>query len=173
MADTMDEVHSRKTKTLKTSGPEPEAAISEGEPEFTPATFPEGGFQAWATVAGVYTNSFGVYQGTLSQHPKIKRKDSVLFSDFYTRDYLTQSSASAISSNAFIIISGGLVAGRFYDRGHLCAFCRRWKYFKLKSQAVTAFSSRKRSIVPFTISEIVLCPARLKELAGHFSELRN
>jgi hypothetical protein len=45
------------------------------------------------------------------------------------------------SSNAFIIISGGLVAGRFYNRGHLCAFCRRWKYFKLKSQAVTAFSA--------------------------------
>ncbi|KAJ7844683.1 MFS general substrate transporter [Mycena leptocephala] len=112
MAD-MDEVHSRKTETQETSGPEPEATIPQGEPEFTPATFPEGGFQAWATVAGAfivqfcgfgYTNSFGVYQ------------------DFYTREYLTESSASAISwigsINAFIIISGGLVAGRFYDRGH-------------------------------------------------------
>ncbi|KAJ7910759.1 major facilitator superfamily domain-containing protein [Mycena leptocephala] len=109
MAD-MDEVHSRKTETQETSGPEPEATIPQGEPEFTPARFPEGGFQAWATVAGAYifivqfcgfgyTNSFGVYQ-----------------------EYLTESSASAISwigsINAFIIISGGLVAGRFYDRGH-------------------------------------------------------
>ncbi|KAF7350547.1 MFS general substrate transporter [Mycena sanguinolenta] len=75
--------------------------------------FPEGGLQAWATVAGAfivqfcgfgYTTSFGVYQ------------------DFYTREYLSQSSASAISwigsINAFLIISGGLVAGRVYDRGH-------------------------------------------------------
>ncbi|KAJ7923441.1 major facilitator superfamily domain-containing protein [Mycena leptocephala] len=95
------------------SGPELEATIPKGEPELTPATFPEGGLPAWGTVAGAflvqfcgfgYTNSFGVYQ------------------DFYTREYLTESSASAISwigsINAFIIISGGLVAGRFYDRGH-------------------------------------------------------
>jgi hypothetical protein len=53
MAD-MDEVHSRKTETQETSGPEPEATIPQGEPELTPATFPEGGFQAWATVAGAY-----------------------------------------------------------------------------------------------------------------------
>ncbi|KAJ7910796.1 MFS general substrate transporter [Mycena leptocephala] len=69
------------------SGPEPEATIPQGEPEFMPATFPEGGFQAWATVAGAYSVSA----------PEIKRNDSVLFSDFYTRDYLTESSASAIS----------------------------------------------------------------------------
>ncbi|KAJ7910783.1 major facilitator superfamily domain-containing protein [Mycena leptocephala] len=108
-----------KFKTGKTSGPEPEATILKGEPEFTPATFPEAGFQAWATVAGAfivqfcgfgYTNSVGVYQ------------------DFYTREYSTESSASAISwigsINAFIIISGGLVAGRFYDRGHFyCLIC--------------------------------------------------
>ncbi|KAJ7464109.1 major facilitator superfamily domain-containing protein [Mycena latifolia] len=76
-------------------------------------TFPEGGFQAWATVAGAvliqfcgfgYTASFGVYQ------------------DFYTREYLTQSSASAISwigsVNALLIASSGLISGRLYDRGH-------------------------------------------------------
>ncbi|KAJ7290034.1 MFS general substrate transporter [Mycena rebaudengoi] len=76
-------------------------------------TFPEGGLRAWSTVFGAfliqfcgfgYTNSFGVYQ------------------DFYVREYLTQSSSSAISwigsVNALLVISVGLVAGRFYDRGH-------------------------------------------------------
>ncbi|KAJ6456799.1 MFS general substrate transporter [Mycena vitilis] len=76
-------------------------------------TYPEGGFRAWATVLGAflvqfcgfgYTTSFGVYQ------------------DFYTRDYLSQSSSSAISwigsINTFIVISGGVVAGRLYDRGY-------------------------------------------------------
>ncbi|KAF7348859.1 hypothetical protein MVEN_01406000 [Mycena venus] len=75
--------------------------------------FPEGGLRAWATVAGAvivqfcgfgYITSYGVYQ------------------DFYTRDYLTQSSSSAISwigsISAFILISGGLVSGRLFDRGH-------------------------------------------------------
>ncbi|KAJ6563310.1 MFS general substrate transporter [Mycena vulgaris] len=79
----------------------------------SPPAFPEGGVQAWATVAGAlliqfcgfgYTTSFGVYQ------------------DFYTRDYLTQSSSSAISwigsVNALLVISSGLLAGRLYDRGH-------------------------------------------------------
>ncbi|KAJ7263671.1 major facilitator superfamily domain-containing protein [Mycena haematopus] len=83
------------------------------EDDLEAEAFPEGGTQAWATVAGAfivqfcgfgYTTSFGVYQ------------------DFYTREYLSQYSASAISwigsINAFLIISGGLVAGRFYDRGH-------------------------------------------------------
>ncbi|KAJ7499842.1 MFS general substrate transporter [Mycena latifolia] len=78
-----------------------------------PAIFPEGGLQAWATVAGAfliqfcgfgYTTAFGVYQ------------------DFYTREYLTHSSTSAISwigsINATIAISGGLLAGRLYDRGY-------------------------------------------------------
>ncbi|KAJ7884520.1 MFS general substrate transporter [Mycena leptocephala] len=82
----------------------------------TTLVFPEGGLRAWATVAGAflvqfcgfgYTTSFGVYQ------------------DFYTRDYLTQSSSSAISwigsINAFIVISGGLISGRLYDRGHFYA----------------------------------------------------
>ncbi|KAJ7851028.1 major facilitator superfamily domain-containing protein [Mycena olivaceomarginata] len=78
-----------------------------------PPPVPEGGVQAWATVAGAflvqfcgfgYSTSFGVYQ------------------DFYTRDYLTQSSSSAISwigsINIFILFFGGLIAGRLYDRGH-------------------------------------------------------
>ncbi|KAF7349617.1 MFS general substrate transporter [Mycena sanguinolenta] len=80
--------------------------------EIAPA-FPDGGLQAWATVVGAcliqfcgfgYTTAFGVYQ------------------DFYTREYLAQSSSSAISwigsINAFIVISGGLISGRLFDRGY-------------------------------------------------------
>ncbi|KAK7056369.1 hypothetical protein VNI00_002923 [Paramarasmius palmivorus] len=76
-------------------------------------TLPDGGLQAWATVLGSfliqvcnfgYTSSFGVYQ------------------DFYVREYITNSSPSAISwigsLNAFLLISGGVVAGRLYDRGY-------------------------------------------------------
>ncbi|KAJ7330316.1 MFS general substrate transporter [Mycena albidolilacea] len=97
------------TAALKTSPSTPEN--SRVAP--TAATFPEGGLRAWATVAGAflvqfcgvgYTTSYGVYQ------------------DFYTRDYLTHSSSSAISwigsINAFIVISGGLITGRLYDRGY-------------------------------------------------------
>ncbi|KAJ7813776.1 major facilitator superfamily domain-containing protein [Mycena olivaceomarginata] len=88
---------------------------SKVHPAATAPTFPEGGLRAWATVVGAfvfrssamgsrYTTSFGVYQ------------------DFYTRDYLTRSSSSAISwigsINAFLVISGGLLSGRLFDRGH-------------------------------------------------------
>ncbi|KAK7018198.1 MFS general substrate transporter [Favolaschia claudopus] len=80
--------------------------------------FPEGGFQAWCTVAGativqfcgfgLYTTSYGVYQGQCIH--------------FYRRDYLTQSSSSAISwigsINVFILVSGGLICGRLFDRGY-------------------------------------------------------
>ncbi|KAF7313055.1 MFS general substrate transporter [Mycena kentingensis (nom. inval.)] len=42
--------------------------------------------------------------------------------DFYTREYLSDSPPSTISwigsVNAFIIISGGLISGRLYDRGY-------------------------------------------------------
>ncbi|KAJ7197451.1 hypothetical protein GGX14DRAFT_574232 [Mycena pura] len=102
---------SERNSTVEPSSPakaEGDVAGADTEP-----TFPEGGLQAWTTVAGAfliqfcgfgYTTSFGVYE------------------DFYKRDYLTESSASAISwigsINAFIVISGGLVAGRFYDRGY-------------------------------------------------------
>ncbi|KAJ7753938.1 major facilitator superfamily domain-containing protein [Mycena maculata] len=98
----------RATLEASESGP---IRLAEGVKQ-APA-FPEGGFPAWATVAGAalvqfcgigYTSSFGVYQ------------------DFYTREYLTQSSSSAISwigsINALLLISGGLFVGRLYDRGH-------------------------------------------------------
>ncbi|KAJ6520971.1 major facilitator superfamily domain-containing protein [Mycena vulgaris] len=78
----------------------------------SPPAFPEGGVQAWATVAGALLIQFCGFGYTTSF-------------DFYTRDYLTQSSSSAISwigsVNALLVISSGLLAGRLYDRGHLCA----------------------------------------------------
>ncbi|KAJ6466027.1 major facilitator superfamily domain-containing protein [Mycena vitilis] len=99
-----------RVSSTKLLGSQPGAELA---PVPSTPTFPEGGRQAWATLAGAfivqfcgfgYTSSFGVYQ------------------DFYTRDYLSKSSSSAISwigsINAFIVISGGLFAGRLYDRGH-------------------------------------------------------
>ncbi|KAF7291432.1 MFS general substrate transporter [Mycena indigotica] len=81
--------------------------------------FPEGGARAWATVGGAwciqfvgfgYMTSFGVYQGASS------------FLYFYTRDYLSARSPSTIawigSVNAFLIVFGGLVSGRLFDRGY-------------------------------------------------------
>ncbi|KAJ4478455.1 MFS general substrate transporter [Lentinula aciculospora] len=83
------------------------------ESPLTPLILPNGGWQAWATVFGAflvqvcnfgYTSSFGVYQ------------------DFYVQEYITNASPSAISwigsVNAFCLISGGVIAGRLYDRGY-------------------------------------------------------
>ncbi|PPQ80949.1 hypothetical protein CVT25_014706 [Psilocybe cyanescens] len=78
--------------------------------------FPEGGLAGWATALGAfiiqfcgfgYSTSYGVFQ------------------DFYVREYLSKESSSSIawigSVNAFLVISGGLLAGRIYDRGHFYA----------------------------------------------------
>ncbi|KAJ7653794.1 major facilitator superfamily domain-containing protein [Mycena rosella] len=110
--------------------------------DLSPPAFPEGGFRAWATVFGAfivqfcgfgYTTSFGVYQ------------------DFYTRDYLTQSSSSAISwigsVNAFLLISGGLIAGRLYDRGH----------FELNSRHKLCFALRGSIFMCFSLFMLSLC----------------
>ncbi|KAJ6590868.1 major facilitator superfamily domain-containing protein [Mycena sp. CBHHK59/15] len=85
-----------------------------GEPSLdTAISIPDGGYHAWATVAGSflimfcgfgYVTSFGVYQ------------------DFYVRVYLLESSASAISwigsVNIFLVLAGGFIAGRLHDRGY-------------------------------------------------------
>ncbi|KAJ7164233.1 major facilitator superfamily domain-containing protein [Mycena filopes] len=112
-----------------------DSAVSKVLPKGEAPAFPEGGFRGWTTVAGAflvqfcgfgYTTSFGVYQ------------------DYYTRTYLTRSSSSAISSphprwigsiNAFIIISGGLVSGRLFDRGHFY----RLIYFGIFLQCFSLF----------------------------------
>ncbi|KAJ7626797.1 major facilitator superfamily domain-containing protein [Roridomyces roridus] len=118
-----DESASDKADTVETGTVVPPhhdtQAQQEKRSEAPGTVFPEGGLQAWATVAGAflvqfcgfgYTTSFGVYQ------------------DFYVRDYLTNMDSSAISwigsVNAFIIIAGGLLAGRLYDRGHFYILMR-------------------------------------------------
>ncbi|KAF8882755.1 major facilitator superfamily domain-containing protein [Gymnopilus junonius] len=76
-------------------------------------TFPEGGFYAWAAVAGGfltqftcfgYINSFGVYQ------------------DFYVRNFLTASTPSDIGwiggVQIFLNFSLGAITGRIFDRGY-------------------------------------------------------
>ncbi|KAK1224500.1 hypothetical protein PQX77_012613 [Marasmius sp. AFHP31] len=78
-----------------------------------PPELPNGGLRAWSTVlggfllqfcCGGYSVSFGVYQ------------------DFYVREFLTNSSPSAISwigsVNTCLLIAGGVIAGRLYDRGY-------------------------------------------------------
>ncbi|EGO26555.1 hypothetical protein SERLADRAFT_368118 [Serpula lacrymans var. lacrymans S7.9] len=75
--------------------------------------FPEGGWRAWATVAGSflfnfcgfgYTMSFGVYQA------------------YYVEHYITNQSTSTISwigsVNSFLMISGGVIVGRLFDKGY-------------------------------------------------------
>ncbi|KAF7360752.1 MFS general substrate transporter [Mycena venus] len=113
MAD-CSSIHDQTEPSVRTVIAElPSEEAPKSELDFTPPTFPEGGFRGWCTVAGAflvqfcgfgYTTSFGAYQ------------------DFYTREYLTKSSSSAIawigSVNALFVLSGGLVAGRLYDRGY-------------------------------------------------------
>nr|GAT51579.1 predicted protein [Mycena chlorophos] len=89
---------------------QPTTPVAQGA---APGTFPEGGLRAWATVVGAfvvqfssfgYWSAFGVYQ------------------DYYTRIYLTHSPPSSISwigsIGTFIVVSGGLISGRLYDRGY-------------------------------------------------------
>ncbi|KAF8882756.1 MFS general substrate transporter [Gymnopilus junonius] len=83
------------------------------EPDGLDETFPEGGFQAWAAVAGGflaqftcfgYINSFGVYQ------------------DFYVRRYLTNFTPSDIGwiggIQIFLNFSLGAFSGMIFDRGY-------------------------------------------------------
>ncbi|TDL20275.1 MFS general substrate transporter [Rickenella mellea] len=75
--------------------------------------FPEGGWAAWATVAGSwivqftgfgYTNAYGVYQ------------------DYYVREYLNRQTSSQISwigsTQVFVMMSSGIITGRLFDRGY-------------------------------------------------------
>ncbi|KIJ07579.1 hypothetical protein PAXINDRAFT_173437 [Paxillus involutus ATCC 200175] len=79
----------------------------------TGAELPDGGLEAWCTVLGCflaqfcgfgYTNAFGVYQA------------------FYTQNYLTSESASAISwigsIISFCVTGVGLMCGPLFDRGY-------------------------------------------------------
>ncbi|KAJ6532508.1 major facilitator superfamily domain-containing protein, partial [Mycena capillaripes] len=78
----------------------------ESEDDKSVASFPEAGYRAWATVFGAFLIQFCGFGP----------------SDFYVRDYLSDSSSSAISwigsVNALLIVSIGLFIGRLYDRGY-------------------------------------------------------
>ncbi|CAL1704013.1 unnamed protein product [Somion occarium] len=94
-----------------------EPAVSEAPSEAAKPppgpTFPEGGLQAWLTVAGAslvqfctfgYTNSFAVYQ------------------DFYVREYLNNKTSSQISwigsVQLLLVLSTGFITGAAFDRGY-------------------------------------------------------
>ncbi|GLB40213.1 putative MFS general substrate transporter [Lyophyllum shimeji] len=77
------------------------------------SSIPDGGLRAWSTVIGAwfmmfamfgYINSFGVYQ------------------DFYTRDFLSESTPSRISwigsLQFFMPFAFGIVSGKLFDAGH-------------------------------------------------------
>ncbi|KAJ7202130.1 MFS general substrate transporter [Mycena pura] len=108
-------------------------------PPVAAATISDGGFQAWATVAGSflimfcgfgYSSSFGVYQ------------------DFYVRTYLLQSSPSAISwigsVNIFIVLSGGFIAGRLYDRGYFYTLMYSGSFLMVLSLFALSFAQRNK-----------------------------
>ncbi|KAJ7457268.1 MFS general substrate transporter [Mycena galericulata] len=100
------------------------------EPGVNPlVAIPDGGLQAWATVAG----SYGVRLSRCSVHSFSPRflimfcgfgygSSFGVYQDFYVRTYLLHSSPSAISwigsVNIFIVLSGGFIAGRLHDRGY-------------------------------------------------------
>ncbi|KAJ7214882.1 major facilitator superfamily domain-containing protein [Mycena pura] len=126
----MDEAPDSSVQSKRSSVVEPMGPAEAKDSDVAAPIFPEGGLQAWATVAGAfliqfcgfgYASSFGVYE------------------DFCKQEYLTQSSLSAISSvtvlwievtsnnsmhrwigsvGTFIVMSGGLVSGPLYDRGY-------------------------------------------------------
>ncbi|KAG5730410.1 hypothetical protein E4T56_gene14386, partial [Termitomyces sp. T112] len=98
---------------LETKQPEKESEnISEAQN--LGSHHPDGGWRAWSVVLGVwllqfctfgYANAYGVYN------------------DYYVRNYLrdrySSSQISWIGSvQLFLVLSGGLVAGRGYDTGY-------------------------------------------------------
>ncbi|KAH9478949.1 Aspyridones efflux protein apdF [Psilocybe cubensis] len=111
--ESLPSIYSEKSKEV------PKEVQPAGKVDAAPSmgpTFPEGGLVGWGTALGAfiiqfcgfgYSTSFGVFQ------------------DFYVREYLTKESSSSIawigSINAFLVISGGLLAGRVYDRGYFYA----------------------------------------------------
>ena len=91
-----------------TGQPEPQAEVPAPPP---PVTFPEGGAQAWAVVAGSscilfctfgYLNAYGVYQ------------------NYYQTHQLANEEASTIawigSVQTCLLLGGGIVGGPLFDR---------------------------------------------------------
>ncbi|KAF9070883.1 major facilitator superfamily domain-containing protein [Rhodocollybia butyracea] len=92
----------------------PVTVKSENPPSNEEVTYPEGGYQAWMTVFGIwliqfatfgYTNAYGV------------------FNDYYVRVYMegkfSSSTVSWIgSTQLWLVMSSGIVSGRLYDMGY-------------------------------------------------------
>ncbi|KAG6375424.1 major facilitator superfamily domain-containing protein [Boletus reticuloceps] len=76
----------------------------------TDLDFPDGGLTAWLTAFMIQVAGFGFVNAFC------------VFQDYYSQRYLTNVSSSAISwigsTNSFLILSGGLFFGPFYDRGY-------------------------------------------------------
>ncbi|KAF4618317.1 hypothetical protein D9613_011702 [Agrocybe pediades] len=86
-------------------------------------TFPEGGYQAWATAFGAFVGSgmiYLIYQPFHAVHAFLSQIYDIIWR--LPRVHLTNESASAISwigsVNAFLVIGGGIVTGRIYDKGY-------------------------------------------------------
>ncbi|KAJ7224117.1 MFS general substrate transporter [Mycena pura] len=90
-----------------------ESQPSVADDPLTGTAFHEGGFRAWATIAGSwlalfstfgYTNAFGVYQ------------------DYYTRIYLNNTTPSAVSwigsFQLFVTLLMGFWVGKLFDKGY-------------------------------------------------------
>lgn len=75
--------------------------------------FPDGGWRAWTTVAGVWLMQYSTF-GYTNAHG--------VYTDFYVRQYLSNYSSSQISwigSMQFgITMSSGLITGRLFDAGY-------------------------------------------------------
>jgi len=75
--------------------------------------FPEGGLQAYCTVLGAFLTQFTFFGYTMSY---------AVYQEYYTKVYLTNVSASAVSwigsVNLFLGLAGGVFTGRLFDRGY-------------------------------------------------------
>ncbi|KAJ3566842.1 hypothetical protein NP233_g6748 [Leucocoprinus birnbaumii] len=109
---------------------------------------PDGGLKAWGVVLGAFLIQFctsgQVMTQILSLLMILKKIQLCLsrsvffqenFEDYYTRVYLTEYSASAISwigsVNTFILLAMGLVGGRLYDRGYVGSLLMSLSLFAL------------------------------------------
>ena len=81
--------------------------------EISEVDFPEGGLQAYCTVLGAFLVQFSFFGYTTSY---------AVYQEYYTKVYLTNVSASAVSwigsVNLFLGLVGGVFTGRLFDRGY-------------------------------------------------------
>ncbi|KAL5492850.1 hypothetical protein ACEPAI_4298 [Sanghuangporus weigelae] len=115
MPDSADVLERASRDSTEDGSPSPTVAIQGVEGRLNPSKIdiPDGGFEAWSTLAGAfivvfctsgYVNSFGVYE------------------DFYVRQYLTSFTTSQISwigsAQTFCLFSVGILSGYAMDIGY-------------------------------------------------------